>query len=85
MKLSRLKQIIREEIGEHTIQGFTGSWNDNRGNKSPYEDGIDNTLKALKDLGVLDVEDKVLALIKKYVQDPTGENPFSGDIVNEGK
>ena len=47
--------------------------------------GIDDTLKTLKDLGVLDVEDKVLALIKKYVQYPTGENPFSGDIVNEGK
>ena len=84
MKLSQLKQIIKEEIGEHTIPGFRVS-GDNRGGTSPYEDGIDDTLKALKDLGVLDVEDKVLALIKKYVQDPTGENPFSGDIVNEGK
>ena len=68
MKLSQLRQIIREEIGEHTIPGFRVS-GDNRGGTSPYEDGIDDTLKALKDLGVLDVEDKILALIKKYVQD----------------
>ena len=84
MKLSQLRQIIKEEIGEHTVRGFIVP-GDNRGGTSPYEDGIDDTLKALKDLGVLDVEDKILALIKKYVQDPTGENPFIGDIVNEGK
>ena len=83
MKLSQLKQLIREEVEEARI-GFPHA-GDNFGGSSPYENGIDDTLKALKDLGVLDVEDNVLAQIKKYVQNPTGENPFSGDIVNESK
>ena len=84
MKLSQLKQIIKEEIEEAGRIGFPHS-GDNFDTPSPYEKGIDDALKVLKDIGVLDVEDNVLALIKKYIQDPTGENPFSGDIVNEGK
>jgi len=83
MKLSQLKQLIREEVEEARI-GFPHP-GDNFGGPSPYEKGIDDALKVLKDLGILDVEDNILAQIKKYVQNPTGENPFSGDIVNEGK
>ena len=83
MKLSQLKQLIREEVEEARI-GFPYP-GDNFGGPSPYEKGIDDALKVLKDLGILDVEDNILAQIKKYVQNPTGENPFSGDIVNEGK
>jgi len=86
MKLSQLKQLIREEIGEHTVTGFRVP-GDNRGGTSPYEDGIDDTLKVLKDLGILDVEDNVLALIKRKVLDPTDEFPIPNDstppIVNE--
>jgi hypothetical protein len=86
MKLSQLKQIIKEEIEEAGRIGFPHS-GDNFDTPSPYEKGIDDALKVLKDIGVLDVEDNVLALIKRKVLDPTDEFPIPNDstppIVNE--
>jgi hypothetical protein len=82
MKLSQLKQIIKEEINEI---GYIKKPNE----PTPYQLGIDDTLKVLKDLGILDVEDNVLALIKRKVLDPTDEFPIPNDstppIVNETK
>ena len=82
MKLSQLKQIIKEEINEI---GYIKRPDE----PTPYQLGIDDTLKVLKDLGILDVEDNVLALIKRKVLDPTDEFPIPNDstppIVNEGK
>jgi len=84
MKLSQLKQIIKEEINEI---GFP--YPGKKETPSSYQLGIDDTLKVLKDLGILDVEDNVLALIKRKVLDPTDEFPIPNDstppIVNEGK
>ena len=82
MKLSQLKQIIKEEINE---VGFPYPGKEET--PSSYQLGIDDTLKVLKDLGILDVEDNVLALIKRKVLDPTDEFPIPNDstppIVNE--
>lgn len=80
MKLSQLKQIIKEEINEI---GYIKR----PGEPTPYQLGIDDTLKVLKDLGILDVEDNVLALIKRKVLDPTDEFPIPNDDnpVNESK
>ena len=46
MKLPQLKQIIKEEI-EEVIKGLTGSWYDNRGNMSPYDQGVKDAILAV--------------------------------------
>lgn len=74
MKLSQLKQIIKEEINE---VGYL--YPGKKETPSSYQLGIDDTLKVLKDLGILDVEDNVLALIKRKVLDPADEFPIPND------
>jgi hypothetical protein len=74
MKLSQLKQIIKEEIEEARRIGFPHA-GDNFDTPSQYQNGIMDALKAMQQLGVnIDVQ-AVMDIIY-----PDDENP-----VNEGK
>jgi hypothetical protein len=79
MKLSQLKQIIKEEVEEAQRMGFPHS-GDNFDTPSPYQNGIMDALKAMQQLGVnIDVQ-AVMDIIY-----PEDENPINEGRINEGK
>ena len=76
MKLSQLKQIIKEEINELGFD-YPGKLTDT---PSPYQNGIMDALKAMQQLGVnIDVQ-AVMDIIY-----PEDENPINEGIINEGE
>jgi len=77
MKLSQLKQIIKEEIEEAERMGFKHP-GDNFDTPSPYQNGIMDTLKAMQQLGVnIDVQ-AVMDIIY-----PDDESPVNERRINE--
>jgi hypothetical protein len=76
MKLSQLKQIIKEEIEEAERMGFKHP-GDNFDTPSPYQNGIMDALKAMQQLGVnIDVQ-AVMDIIYPDDESPKDENPIN--------
>ena len=79
MKLSQLKQIIKEEIEEAERMGFKHP-GDNFDTPSPYQNGIMDALKAMQQLGVnIDVQ-AVMDII--YPDDESPVNEATAKIKN---
>jgi len=77
MKLSQLKQIIKEEINELGFD-YPGKPGDT---PSPYQNGIMDTLKAIQQLGVnIDVQ-AVMDIIYPDDESPKDENPINENYV----
>ena len=73
MKLSQLKQIIKEEINELGFDYPGKSTN----TPSPYQNGIMDALKAMQQLGVnIDVQ-AVMDIIYPDDESPKDENPIN--------
>jgi hypothetical protein len=77
MKLSQLKQLIKEEVEEARRIGFPHA-GDNFDTPSQYQNGIMDALKAMQQLGVnIDVQ-AVMDIIY-----PEDENPVNERRINE--
>jgi hypothetical protein len=77
MKLSQLKQIIKEEINELGFD-YPGKSTDT---PSPYQNGIMDTLKAIQQLGVNIDVNAVMDIIYPDDESPKDENPINENYV----
>jgi hypothetical protein len=76
MKLSQLKQIIKEEINE---LGF--DYPGKEQTPSAYQNGIMDTLKAIQQLGVNGAVNAVMDILYPDDESPKDENPINENYV----